>query len=111
MDPPTGTGSTADPLVLSYPQYSARVDELLAALTAVNAQPVFDWMSWDGPRKYRAGAGLDEAPVADAMRLVTAIVRGERFCDGTIAQALEDGSLVAATEWIITVLDETTHRP
>lgn len=109
--PGTGAGSTADPLVLSYPTYDARVEELLAALTAVNAQPVFDWMSWDGPRKYPAGMGLAEAPVADAMRLVTAIVRGERFCDGRIAQAIEDGSLVAATERIIAALDETTLHP
>ena len=109
--PMSGRGSTTDPLVLSHPDYDATVRELIAALVAVNAQPAFDWMSWDGPRRYPGGAGLAEAPVADAMRLVTVIVRGERFSDGTIAQALADGSLVAAAERIITELDEPDPRP
>ena len=30
---------------------------------------------------------MAEAPVADAMRLVTMIIRGEHFCDGTIGKA------------------------
>jgi hypothetical protein len=40
------------------------------------------------------------------MRLVTVIVRGERFCDGTIAKAIEDGSLLASAERIITEFEE-----
>jgi len=108
--PITGEGSTADPLVLSYPEYDA-VEQLVAALVAVNAQPVFDWMNWYGSRRYPGGAGLAGAPVADAMRLVTVLVRGERFCDGTIAKALEDGSLLAAAERIIAALDEHQADP
>ncbi|GAA4409812.1 hypothetical protein GCM10023168_28880 [Fodinibacter luteus] len=37
--PMAGTGTTADPLVLSCPNYEESVEELLAALRAVNAQP------------------------------------------------------------------------
>lgn len=108
--PMTGQGSTAAPLVLSFPEYDAGVEELVAALLAVNAQPVFDWMSWDGSRRYPGGTGLAGAPVADAMRLVTVIVRSERFCDGTIAKAIEDGSLVAAAERIVAALHEPIRR-
>ena len=104
--PMTGTGTPPDPLVLSYPSYDETTEELLAALRAVNAQPVFDWMSWNGSRRYPRGAGLAKAPVADAMRLITTIVRGEHFCDGTIAKAIEDGSLVAAAERINAALDQ-----
>lgn len=107
----SGVGSSADPLVLAYPVYDTAIDDLVDALLAVNAQPSFDWMSWDGTRRYRGGAGLADAPVADAMRLVTVIVRGERFCDGTIANAIEDGSLVAAAERISAALDEDTLLP
>ncbi len=107
----TGAGSSADPLVLSYPLYGDMVEELLAALLAVNAQPVFDWMSWDGSQRYPRGAGLAAAPVADAMRLITAIVRGEHFSDGSIAQAVADGSLVAATERVLTELDGPVLQP
>lgn len=103
--PMTGTGSSADPLVLSYPKYNAVVSDLVAALLAVKAQPEIDWMRWDGARRYPSGAGLAEAPVADAMRLVITIVRGERFSDGNIARAFEDGSLLAAAARISAVLD------
>jgi len=109
--PVTGEGSTADPIVLSFPEYDAAFEEIVEALLAAGAQPVFDWMSWDESRLYRGGGGLTGAPVADAMRLVTVIVRGERFCDGSIAKAIEDGSLVAAAERIIAALDEPEVRP
>ena len=109
--PTSGRGSPKDPLVLSHPEYDAKVHELITALSAVNAQPAFDWMRWDGPRRYPGGVGLTKAPVAEAMRLVTVFVRGERLSDGTIAQALADGSLVAAAERIITELEEPAPRP
>lgn len=38
--------------------------------------------------------------------MVTGIVRGERFCDGTISKAIEDGSLLASAERVMTALDE-----
>jgi len=104
----TGDGSSGDPLVPSYPAYDEGVERLIAALLAVNPQPVFDWMRWDGSRRYRGGVGLAQAPVADAMRLVTVIVRGEHFCEGTIAKAIEDGSLLTAADRIVTALDERT---
>ena len=109
--PLIGEGSTEHPLVLSYPEYDEAVPQLIAALVAVNAQPVFDWMRWDGSRRFPDGVGLAEAPVGDAMRLVTVIVRGERFCDGTIAKAIEDGSLLTAAERIIDALDEPATAP
>jgi len=109
--PMTGTGTPADPLVLSYPAYDPAVEELLEALAGVHAQPVFDWMSWDGGHRYPGGAGLEAAPVADAMRLVTSIVRGERFCDGTIARAVDDGTLEAAAQCVLAELDRLPLQP
>jgi hypothetical protein len=109
--PVTGDGSTADPLVLAHPIYDEGVERLIAALVAVNAQPVFDWMRWSGSRRYPGGVGLAQAPVADAMRLVTVIVRGERFYDGTIAKAIQDGSLLASAERIIAALDKHLADP
>jgi len=109
--PMTGDGSTKDPHVLPHPEYDEAVPQLIAALVAVNAQPVFDWMRWGRSRRYASGVGLAQAPVADAMRLVTAIVRGEHFNDGTIAKAIEDGSLLAAAERIVAALDEHQAEP
>lgn len=103
--PMTGTGSSTDPIQLSYPQYNAVVTELVAALQAARAQPNIDWMRWDGAQRYPRGAGLATAPVADSMRLITTIVRSEKFSDGSIARAVEDGSLVAAAERICAALE------
>ena len=107
----TGDGSTSDPHVLPFPEYDDAVLELIAALVEVNAQPVFDWMRWGRSRRYAGGVGLAQAPVADAMRLVTVIVRGEHFNDGTIAKAIEDGSLLAAAERIVAALDAHQAEP
>jgi hypothetical protein len=60
--PMTGTGTTADPLVSSYPSYDETTEELLAALRAVNAQPVFDWMSWGRLAAIPARSRVDESP-------------------------------------------------
>lgn len=92
--------------MLPYPEYGEAVQELVAALVAVNAQPMFDWVRWSRSQRYAGGVGLAQAPVADAMRLITVILRGERFSDGTIAKAIEDGRLLAAAERILAVLDE-----
>ena len=52
----------------------------------------FDWMNWEGVLRYRENpAALATAPVGDAVRLLTAIQRAERFGDGNIEGALESG--------------------
>jgi hypothetical protein len=62
----------------------------------------FDWMRWlqtpqgvaysSGPAPLQAIAG---ASSADLARLVTAIVRGDRFTEGNIAGAIESGIVAA----------------
>ncbi|MGY1684966.1 DUF6508 domain-containing protein [Geodermatophilus sp. SYSU D00867] len=84
-----------------FPVYHPAVDRLVSALYQVHAVVPFDWMHWDGARRYPRAEDVSNAPVADAVRLVTAIVRGERFCDGTIAAALEDGRLPAAAQRVL----------
>ena len=79
-----------------YPIYSEAVERLRAAIGGCGLVVPFDWMQWDGNRRYRGGVGLDGAPVADAVRMVTAVVRSERFGDGSIEGALRDGTLQAA---------------
>jgi hypothetical protein len=44
---------------------------------------------------------VQRAPLADVVRLITAFVRGERFADGTIAAALDDGRLLAAAQRVL----------
>jgi hypothetical protein len=86
---------------MPYPDYHPAVDELVDALRATHAVPVFDWTHWDGVERYPDATAVQHAPLADVARLITAIVRGERFSDGTIAAALDDGRLLAAAQRIL----------
>lgn len=58
----------------------------------------FNWPSWDGVERYRCGAGLAGAPVAEAARLAAAYIRSERFCDGAIDGGIRDGTFAAILE-------------
>ncbi|MBC9716347.1 hypothetical protein H9Y04_27810 [Streptomyces sp. TRM66268-LWL] len=77
---------------IGYPDYSRPLMRLTSALVGVGAvTPAHFWMDHRMPE-----AGADgQLPPADAVRAATAIVRGERFSDGTIAQAARDGLLDA----------------
>ena len=86
---------------LPYPAYTEAVERFRRALTGVRAFVVFDWMHWDGLDRYRRAADLDGAPAADAVRLVTAVVRSERFGDGSIEAALDSGLLTAAARRLL----------
>jgi hypothetical protein len=78
-----------------YPIYSAATDAVMDALRSLAGVVVFDWGAWGGLQRYAAGKGLDAAPVTDAIRLVTALSRLERFADGTIDDAANNGTIAA----------------
>ncbi|MGY1651187.1 DUF6508 domain-containing protein [Geodermatophilus sp. SYSU D01119] len=82
-------------ITVPWAQYAPLVSALLGALGRAGAVPVFDWMRWEGTRRLSSADDV-AAPLADVARLVTAILRGERFSEGTVAAALEDGRLLAA---------------
>lgn len=81
-----------------YAVYSAATDRMVRALYDLGAIVPFDWPNWDRVEGYRTdgGTALQEASVADAVRMVTAIVRADRFTEGTIGAELEAGTLLAA---------------
>ena len=49
-------------------------------------------------------AAVSAAPLADVARMVTAILRAERFTDGIIARMLDEGILFAAADRILAAL-------
>jgi hypothetical protein len=87
-------------LHMPYVVYSDAVNRLVGRLSALGLIVPFNWPAWDGTRRFRTGQGMADAPVADAVRLITAIVRADRFSEGTIAVTIEDGTLPAAIERI-----------
>lgn len=84
-------------LQMPYPVYADSVQRVRRQLTALQLTVVFDWPRWEGARRYREDrAALADAPVGDALRLLTAIQRSERFGDGNIEGALTNGVMQAA---------------
>ncbi|WP_031508842.1 DUF6508 domain-containing protein [Streptomyces megasporus] len=80
-------------LTFGYPIYGERVERACHALSEVGAvTPAYHWTDRRPPDVPDDGTPLSPA---DAIRLATTIVRGERFGDGHIAQAVERGTLQA----------------
>ncbi|HEV7622986.1 MAG TPA: DUF6508 domain-containing protein [Amnibacterium sp.] len=104
---PAGTASADS----AYPVYDDRVWELLGALQAVGAFVVFDWMHWKRAAVVRDVRLASSAPVADLARLVTVLLRGERFGDGVIAGAVEAGVLPILAERVLGFLDDRDVTP
>ena len=80
---------------LPYVTYDDAVFRFRAALMAAVGLVVFDWGQWGGIDRYRGGAGLEESSVADAARLATAVIRSERFFEGSIGYSIDNGTFDA----------------
>ncbi len=96
--------------VLQMPWYDYSPDALRFMAEASGAgfvQP-FDWMSWMGTPEGRALVA-DPTRVAavdaeDLRRLLTAIIRGDRFMEGNVVGAFESGMLLAIARRAQTLL-------
>jgi hypothetical protein len=96
-------GPDADGTVhLGWPAYAPEVERLRSAIGAAGLVVPYAWPQWTGIERYRTGTGMDAAPVEDAVRMVTAVIRSERFGDGSIEGALRDGTLQAAVRRTLT---------
>lgn len=70
----------------------------------------FDWSGWmqsGGDRFWKSPGELASATEDDLARLLTALVRQERFSDGTLREAITNGVLLAAAQRARTLLNET----
>jgi hypothetical protein len=83
---------------MPYAVYDDQVEELRRAIAGAGLVIPFAWPEWDGIERYRDGRGMQDAPIADAVRLLTSIVRSERFTEGSIGGALDSGVLHAALQ-------------
>lgn len=81
-----------------YVIYCAAVFDVIAKVGGLGASQPFDWQAWDGLNRYPNGRGLNEAPVAESIRMITAIVRADRFGEGRLLANLEGGTFVAAVD-------------
>lgn len=81
-----------------YVVYADSTLDVTARVGALGASEPFDWQAWGGLGRYPDGRGLGEAAVAEAVRMITAIVRADRFVEGALLASLEDGTFMAAIE-------------
>lgn len=87
---------------LPWPDYAPEVERLRDLIAASGLVVPYPWPKWSGIKRHRRGAGLDTAPVEDAVRMTTAVLRSERFGDGNIDGALQAGTLQAAVRRVLT---------
>ncbi|WP_225731095.1 MULTISPECIES: DUF6508 domain-containing protein [unclassified Nocardia] len=97
-------------LSMPHVDYSNAIHRMTEALYDVDAIVNFPWMKWDFKSAYPGGWGLDTAPVADAARVLTAVIRAERFNDGTILAALSDGTLLSALQRLRTWYEQHANQ-
>jgi hypothetical protein len=97
-------------LQMPYAIYSEPVERLLTALGGLGAVVPFNWSAWDGIVRFRGPTALDGAPVADAVRMTTAIIRAERFSEGGIGETLADGTLFAVARRLRRWHDDESDR-
>ena len=92
---------TADDEVWTMPWFelSDRAEAFLAAIRANGWIEPFDWMDWAQTDEATAlrddRAALGRATLDQLQRLLTAVVRAERFSDGTLEWAFDSGLMAA----------------
>ncbi|HVE76912.1 MAG TPA: DUF6508 domain-containing protein [Actinomycetota bacterium] len=92
----TEDGDEPQSIQMPYFVYSEDVLELIQAFYSLGAAVPFAWAKWHGVKTYARGRSLESAPVADAVRLLNAILRWDRFFEGGISLMLENGTFFAA---------------
>ena len=94
-----------------YPYiYSKKVNEFIITVKMEDFTIVYDWTSWqDEASKYFEDPDLlSSANITILKKLLTLIIRKERFCSGFIKSAIESGVIVAALERLEVIRYENT---
>lgn len=85
----------------SDPEYDDDVLALQELLYRCGLVLPFDTGSWMEDTAFGRRRLMRHLSVVDAIRYVTALVRGERFCPGGFGEAVDDGSLLDAIEVVL----------
>lgn len=78
----------------TYPDYADEVTAVIERLYKSGLIVSFDWQSWVAAQP--ASSGISGSDQVTAVKYLTAVVRGERFSDGTIAAAIDSGQFAEA---------------
>lgn len=87
-----------DVLVLGHIEYHGAVHEFMTACYENGfVQSSFDWVTWskEGRRYMMDPTLVGSARLATCIKLITAHLRAERFCDGHLDDVLRSGHIIA----------------
>lgn len=97
-----GSGTVEDPLTMPYFEVSDLLDRFMSMTYDVGWVKDFDWMEWSREPEtkllMRDNASLAQATVEQIANIITALVRTDRFSEGTLARSFEAGTLRALAE-------------
>ena len=84
-------------MVVLHPAFDPDLDAFVRACYDEGLIDHFDWPTWmSGPgQQFTTQDGLAHASLHDCRRILTVIIREERFCEGSFISHAEDGFLAA----------------
>ena len=92
--------------------YAPHVDRLFELLGAGNVIYPFDWVAWSETEKAQellhTTQSIAVADLDEVRRLLTALVRRERFDGGSIIVAIERGIVSAAVRRLVSLVRQET---
>ena len=110
-----GTAGADGVIQMPWFDFSPAALEFLRAVNGAGWVTPFDWRTWlatpEGRALTRDPKVIATASVEDLGRVLTALVRGNRFYDGALAGAYESGVLLAVVRRARVLADETPAEP
>jgi hypothetical protein len=103
MIPPTGSGTTEDPLTFPWYKMSEVAHNFIdMAYKSGWVMEGFDWGKWshsrEGKRLYGNRNAILAADHRQLAKLLTLLIRNDRFSDGSLGKAYDDEILLAIVE-------------
>ena len=83
------------PGLVPYPMLSEQASSFLEACYAHNFVQAFNWGEWVEENRELAenGFGIEELDLEGVVKLLTSLIRGDRFCGGLLLAAMEDSRI------------------
>ena len=78
-------------IYIPWVEHSVELGRVVVALYDVKAVAPFDWMDWYDGSRYPNGEGLEAAPIDDVVRMMTVVVRSDRFSEDALKAAVDSG--------------------
>ena len=86
-----------DSLIVGHLEYHPAVYDFMQACYDHGLVQPFDWSAWaeEGRRYMNDAAFIDRARLTTCIKLITASVRYQRFCDGHLGEVIKSGHITA----------------